>query len=79
MQNRQPLKTNSTLITDGKMKATEFNRHFARKNTVDANPGIDDGMRRNLRHKEDGTAPNDPSGFKQALTTVELKAALRKL
>ena len=36
-------------------------------------------MKRNLKHKECCHPPNNHSGFTQALTTTELKAALTKL
>ena len=36
-------------------------------------------MRRNLRRKDGGTAPNDYNDFTQSLTMIQLKAALRKL
>ena len=76
-QRRQPLKTDDALVTDSRKKATYFNKHFSRTHTLQSNPRIDAGMKRNLKHKEH--LPNDHSGFTQALTMTELKAALRKL
>ena len=78
-QRRQPLKTDDALVTDSRKKAKEFNKHFASTNTLQSNPRIDAGMKRNLKHKERCHPPNDHSGFTQTLTMTELKAALRKL
>ena len=44
-----------------------------------SNPRIYAGMKRNLKHKESCHPPNNHSGFTQALTITELKAALGKL
>ena len=44
-----------------------------------SNPRIYAGMKRNLNHKESCHPPNNHSGFTQALTMNELKAALGKL
>ena len=78
-QRRQPLKTDDALVTDSRKKSKEFNKHFASTNTLLSNPRIDAGMKRNLKHKERCHPHNDHSGFTQALTMTELKAALRKL
>ena len=78
-QRRQPLKTDDALVTDSRKKAKEFNKHFASTNILQSNPWIDAGMKRNLKHKQHCRPPNDHSGFTQALTMTELKAALIKL
>ena len=78
-QRRQPLKTDDALVTDNRKKANEFNKHFANINTLQSNPRIYAGMKRNLKHKERCHPPNNHSDFTQALTMTELKAALRNL
>ena len=67
-------------MTESRKKAKEFNKHFASTNTLQSNPRIDAGMKQNLKHKERRcNPPNDHSGFTQALTMIEMKAALRNL
>ena len=66
-------------MTDSRKKAKESNKHFASTNTLQSNPRIDAGIKRNLKNKECFHPPNNHSGFTKALTITELKAALRKL
>ena len=66
-------------MTDSRKKAKSFNKHFASTDTMDSNPRIDAGMKRNLKHKERCYPPNNHSGFTQTLRTTGLKAALKKL
>ena len=66
-------------MTDSRTNAKEFNKHFASTSTLQSNPRIDAGMKRNLKHKERRHPPNNHSGFTQALAMTALKAALRKL
>ena len=76
-QREQPLKTDNALVTDSRKKAKEFNKHFASTNTLQSNPSIDAGMKRKLKHNERCRPLNNHTGFTQALTMTEPKAALR--
>ena len=58
-QRRQALKTDDALVTDSRKKAKEFNKHFASTNTLQSNPRIDAGMKRNLKHTERCHPPNN--------------------